>query len=206
MFARVTIRATDVEASARFYDTVLATLGRERSAAEPGAVAWGDFAVAPLTDGEPPTRRLHIGFSAPTRPHADAFWEAGRAAGAPDDGAPGPRTVYGPDYYGAFLLDPGGNSAEAVHHDTVPEGRIDHLWIRVADVPASRAFYVGFGEAAGFGLSDDTPERAQFRPSQGGGSFSVVAGDAPTAHVRMTFPDAPARTERDPDGNVAEVA
>src|SRR3982751_342983 len=101
MFARVTIRATDVEASARFYDVVLATLGRERTEADGGPVAWGDFAVAPASDVEPPTRRLHIGFAAPTRAHADAFWEAGRAAGAPDDGAPGPRTIYGPDYYGA---------------------------------------------------------------------------------------------------------
>ena len=145
MFARVTIRVTDVDASARFYETVLATLGRE-------------------------------------------------------------RPVYGPDYYGAFLLDPDGNSAEAVHHDRVVEGRIDHLWIRVADVQAGRAFYLGFGETAGFVLRDDTPVRVQFAPPQGSGSFSLVAGDAPTEHVRMTFAGAPARVEPDPDGNVAEVA
>ena len=41
----------------------------------------------------------------------DAFWQAGIDAGHPNDGAPGPRTVYSPDYYGAFLLDPDGNSA-----------------------------------------------------------------------------------------------
>ena len=45
----------------------------------------------------------------------DAFWQAGIEAGYRDDGAPGPRAVYGPDYYGGFLLDPDGNSAEAVH-------------------------------------------------------------------------------------------
>ena len=196
----MTLRATDVAASARFYDTVLATLGVVRGGAAP---AWGDLA---LELGEQPTRRLHIGFSAPTRAHADAYWEAGLAFGAPDDGAPGPRPVYGPDYYGAFLLDPDGNSAEAVHHSNLPESGIDHLWIRVADVAAARAFYLGFGEHAGFVLRDDTPERAQFVPAGGGrGSFSVVAGDAPSERVQMTFAGAPPRLERDPDGNLAEV-
>jgi catechol 2,3-dioxygenase-like lactoylglutathione lyase family enzyme len=79
MFARVTIRATDVEASARFYDVVLATLGRERTEADGGAVAWGDFAVAPASDAEPPTRRLHIGFAAPSEHLRMAFPAAGQA-------------------------------------------------------------------------------------------------------------------------------
>ena len=59
------------------------------------------------------TRRLHIGFAAPSREHVDAFWRAGTEAGYQDDGAPGPRPQYHADYYGAFLLDPDGNSAEA---------------------------------------------------------------------------------------------
>jgi hypothetical protein len=105
MFARVTIRVTDVTASARFYDTVLETIGFQRTAEEAGTVVWRDFAVAPATEGAPPSRRLHIGFSAPTPGHADAFGEAGRAAGAPDDGAPGPRPKYGPDYYGATVAE-----------------------------------------------------------------------------------------------------
>jgi len=189
VFERVTLRATDVAASTRFYDTVLATLGVERAGEDP---VWADFALEP---GEPPTRRLHIGFSAPTREHADAFWEAGLAVGAPDDGAPGPRPVYGPDYYGAFLLDPDGNSAEAVHHDTVETPSIDHLWIRVADVAAARATYLQIGETAGFELRDDTPERVQFARPEGAGSFSFVAGDAPTERFRMAFPG----------GTVAEI-
>ena len=52
------------------------------------------------------------------------------------------RPEYGDDYYGAFLLDPDGNSIEAVHHGSLRSGGIiDHLWIRVADVNASQAFY-----------------------------------------------------------------
>src|SRR5215210_8344131 len=57
-----------------------------------------------------------IGFVAPSRPEVDEFWRVGTAAGHPDDGAPGARPQYRPDCYGAFLLDPDGNSVEAVHH------------------------------------------------------------------------------------------
>ena len=67
-----------------------------------------------------PTRGLHIGFSAPTREHVDAFWQAGVDAGYRDDGAPGPRPEYGPTTTARFLLDPDGNSAEAVHHGASP--------------------------------------------------------------------------------------
>jgi hypothetical protein len=73
------------------------------------------------------TRGLHVGFRAPSREAVDAFWQAGIDTGYRDVGAPGRRTVYGPDYYGGFLLDPDGNSAEAVHTqraDPVPDGTV----------------------------------------------------------------------------------
>jgi catechol 2,3-dioxygenase-like lactoylglutathione lyase family enzyme len=131
------------------------------------------------------TRRLHVAFVAPSRAHADDFWRAGTTAGYRDDGAPGPRPQYGDDYYGAFLLDPDGNSAEAVHHET-PRGdvNIDHLWIRVADVAASKRFYATIAPHAGLELGADTPERVQFRATSG--SFSLVAG-TPTEHVHVAF-------------------
>ena len=62
------------------------------------------------------TRGLHVGFGAPSREHVDAFWQAGVEKGYPDDGR-GARPQYREDYYGGFLRDPDGNSAEAVHHD-----------------------------------------------------------------------------------------
>ena len=68
MFARVAIRAFDVEASRRFYDTVLATL----------AVGSGEFEVK---SGDEPTRRLHLGFAAASRAEVDEFWRVGTAAG-----------------------------------------------------------------------------------------------------------------------------
>ena len=53
-------------------------------------------------------------------------WRAGTGAGYRSDGEPRPRPEYRDDYYGAFLLDPDGNSAEAVHHGAMREsGKID---------------------------------------------------------------------------------
>ena len=51
--------------------------------------------------------------------------------------------AYRPDYYGAFIRDADGNSIEAVHHEraTAETGVIDHLWIRVANLSATRRFY-----------------------------------------------------------------
>ena len=186
MFDHVTLRASDREASERFYDIVLATLGVEKIHADEHFAEWNDFSLAHTAPGETPTRRLHIGFVAPSRAHVDEFWRAGTEAGYRDDGAPGPRPQYGDDYYGAFLLDPEGNSAEAVHHGSLREGGIvDHLWIRVADVAAAKQFYEVIAPHAGFRLRRDTDERAQF--TGGNGSFSVVRGD-PTEQLHLAFP------------------
>lgn len=59
---------------------------------------------------------VHIAFNAPTRAAVDAFYLAALAQGGADDGGPGLRTEYHPDYYGAFVRDPNGNKIEAVCH------------------------------------------------------------------------------------------
>ena len=115
MFDHVGIAVSDLAASERFYRTVLSVLGVEPSHADAELVEWEDWDIAPTDREHPVTRGLHVGFRAPTREAVDAFWQAGIDAGYRDDGAPGPRAIYGPDYYGGFLLDPDGNSAEAVH-------------------------------------------------------------------------------------------
>ena len=115
MFDHVAIAVADLAASERFYRTVLSVLGVEPSHADAELVEWEDWDIAPTDREHPVTRGLHVGFRAPSRAAVDAFWQAGIDAGYRDDGAPGPRPVYGPDYYGGFLLDPDGNSAEAVH-------------------------------------------------------------------------------------------
>ena len=185
MFDHVTIRVSDRAASERFYGTVFAPLAIERTYADEWLVEWDDFSLAAADDKHPVTRGLHAGFRAGSRQVADEFWRAGTGAGYRDDGAPGPRPQYGDDYYGAFLLDPDGNSVEAVHHGARrDDGRIDHLWLRVTDVAASQAFYETIAPHAGLRLGSDTPERAQFRGASG--SFSVVAG-TPTDHLHMAF-------------------
>ena len=143
LFDHVTIRASDREASKRFYGLVLRTIGLEPAPSDGYYTEWADFSVAAATDEKPPTGGLHIAFAAPSRSYVDEFWRVGTDAGYRDDGAPGPRPQYSESYYGAFLLDPDGNSAEAVHHDDVrSDGRhVDHLWIRVADVAAAKRFY-----------------------------------------------------------------
>jgi catechol 2,3-dioxygenase-like lactoylglutathione lyase family enzyme len=185
VFDHVTIRVSDRGASESFYGLVLGTLGIEQSYSGPEFSEWDDFSLAAARDDAPATRRLHIGFAAPSREHADAFRQAGTARGYGDDGAPGPRQEYGETYYGAFLLDPEGNSVEAVHHGALRRACIDHLWIRVADVDAAKRFYETIAPHAGFGLCRDTPERASFAGT--GGSFSLVAG-TPTEHVHLAFP------------------
>ena len=186
MFDHVTIYASDREASERFYETVLATLGVEKAYSGDDYAEWDDFSLGQANEERPATRRLHLGFVAPSQAEVDEFWRAGVEAGHREDGAPGLRPQYRRDYYGAFLLDPDGNSAEAVHHGALREGgRVDHVWIRAGDVAASKRFYETVSPHAGFRLNRDTLDRAQFAGESG--SFSVVAG-TPTEHVHMAFP------------------
>jgi catechol 2,3-dioxygenase-like lactoylglutathione lyase family enzyme len=185
VFDHITVRVADRAAAEAFYNTVLPVLGVGEPWTHDQYTGWGhDFTIA--RDDQPTTRGLHIGFVAPSREHVDEFWRVGSKAGYVDDGAPGPRPQYGDDYYGGFLQDPDGNSVEAVHHDSLRTGGlIDHLWIRVADVAASKAFYETIAPYAGFRLNRATPDRAQFTgPS---GSFSIVAGK-PTKPFHLAFP------------------
>ncbi len=184
MLNHVTIRASDRVASERFYETVLKTIGLEKTYSGEHFAEWGDFSLAQASAERPVTRRLHIGFVAPSRGDVEEFWRVGTDAGYRDDGAPGPRPQYSPDYYGSFLLDPDGNSAEAVHHEEGRPGPIDHLWIRVSDLESSRRFYETVAPYTGFSLESEGPDRRTFAGSDG--SFSVVSG-TPTEHLHMAF-------------------
>jgi catechol 2,3-dioxygenase-like lactoylglutathione lyase family enzyme len=189
VFDHVTIRVSQLAESKRFYDLAFETI-------EFGGVPfvgehfheWHDFSVAQADADNATTRRLHVGFAARTPDHVDAFWRALTAAGYADDGAPGPRPQYRPDYYGAFVLDPDGNSVEAVHHGTLrdDDGVIDHLWLRVRDVAASKLFYETIAPVLGFQLRKDEPDWAGFRGK--GGSCSFVSGELPTENVHLAFP------------------
>lgn len=59
---------------------------------------------------------VHVAFTASSRAEVDAFYQAAMAAGGTDNGPPGLRPHYHPDYYGAFVRDPDGHNIEAVCH------------------------------------------------------------------------------------------
>ena len=189
MFDHVGIAVSDLAASERFYRTVLSALGVEPIRGDAELVEWEDWDIVSTDREHPVTRGLHVGFRAPNRAAVDAFWQAGIDAGHPDDGAPGPRTVYGPDYYGGFLLDPDGNSVEAVHYDrdrAVPDGCIDHVWLRVRDLQASRRFYTTIAPYAGLRMAHDAGDRV--RLSGPDVSFSLVRDERPlTEDVHVAF-------------------
>jgi catechol 2,3-dioxygenase-like lactoylglutathione lyase family enzyme len=189
MFDHVTIRVSDRASSERFYETVLTPLGIDVTYSTHAFAIWHDFIVTETSKEHAVTRGLHVGFAAPSRQQVDEFWQAGIEAGYPGDGPPGPRPQYNEDYYGAFLRDPDGNSVEAVHDHTPRhrhEGVIDHLWIRVADLPAATAFYRIVAAAAAFDLRHESPERTQFSGRDQDGSFSLVRGHA-TENLHMAF-------------------
>jgi catechol 2,3-dioxygenase-like lactoylglutathione lyase family enzyme len=184
MFDHVTIGVSDRTASERFYTAVLRVLGHEPGGS-PGLPEWDDFSLAPADAERPVTRNLHLGFGADSREQVDAFWRAGVDAGYRSDGDPGERD-YTEDYYGAFLLDPDGNSVEAVHYTGVHRGGvIDHAWIRVADVPAAQAFYAAIAPAAHLQPGRHDEAYAIF-DIESGGSFSLIAGP-PTQAVHLAF-------------------
>jgi catechol 2,3-dioxygenase-like lactoylglutathione lyase family enzyme len=119
----VTIEVVDYEASRAFYQRALAPLHvthnevtspdsglPEAVFGPPGAE---DFIITP---GQP-AAAIHVAFVAPDRATVDAFHAAAVAAGGVDNGAPGVRVKYHPNYYGAFVFDPDGNNVEAVCHE-----------------------------------------------------------------------------------------
>jgi len=192
VFDHVTLRVADLAASRAFYDTVLGVLGLERAHDE-----WGDFSLNPVGEAETATSGLHVGFAARSRELVDAFWRAGVDAGYASDGEPGRRPEYGEDYYGGFLLDPDGNSIEAVHHDTVgADGDLDHVWVRVADLAASRAFHELVGPFAGFGVDGVDGELVRFKPGDGAGSYSILRDERPATspfHLAFAAPEGAVR-------------
>ena len=117
MLDHLSVRVSDYGRSKRFYEAALAPLGYKLVMEFDGAAGLGvggkpDFWIAQGAAGGP----LHIAFASPTRALVNAFYKAALAAGARDNGAPGVRIEYHPNYYGGFVLDPDGNNVEAVCH------------------------------------------------------------------------------------------
>ena len=110
---------SDFEASKRFYERALGAIGLGKLREFPAAVTghtdvagfgpsgkaefWISAATAGQGSNKPP---VHVAFRVDTRADVDTFYAAALAAGGTDNGAPGVRAHYHPNYYGAFVRDP----------------------------------------------------------------------------------------------------
>jgi catechol 2,3-dioxygenase-like lactoylglutathione lyase family enzyme len=119
VIAHISIGVRDLAAARRFYDAALAPLGYRCLYPRDEMAGYGnesaDFWLNQTAHPVPadPKSGLHICFDAPSRASVDAFHAASMAAGGSDNGKPGLRAAYGPNYYAAFVIDPDGYRIEA---------------------------------------------------------------------------------------------
>ena len=124
MIDHTAVAVRDFDASKQFYDAALAPLGASLVMMVPeehtgGAKVGGYGYDRPqfwLYESDEPGPGRHYAFTADTRAEVGAFYEEAMAAGGRDNGAPGLRAHYHPNYYSAFVLDPDGNNIAAVCH------------------------------------------------------------------------------------------
>lgn len=127
MFSHVTVGASNMNRAMRFYDAVLAPLGLKRKSTFKIALSYAPenfsgvnapfWVLRPHDKKEAtPGNGAMVAFEAPTRAAVDAFHAAALAGGGSDEGPPGLRAHYHPDYYGAYVRDPEGNKLCAVCH------------------------------------------------------------------------------------------
>ncbi|MET0309057.1 MAG: VOC family protein [Sphingomonas sp.] len=126
MIDHVGFAVTNLDASRTFYEAALEPLGiailmtvtPEQTEAGGTAIGFGkgESPFFWIGDNEAVGEGTHIAFTADTRAQVDAFYRGAMEAGGRDNGAPGIREHYHPDYYAAFVFDPDGMNIEAVCH------------------------------------------------------------------------------------------
>lgn len=123
--SHIGIPVSNIERSKAFYEAALAPLGMKVTMTvgpdqtESGGTAIGfggegEQGLFWIGDNEAVGEGIHVAFEADSRAQVDAFHAAAVAAGGTDNGPPGPRPNYGPNYYAAFVHDPDGANIEAV--------------------------------------------------------------------------------------------
>ena len=123
MFSHVTLGSNDLDRARSFYAPVMGMLGLTEPFQAPGMIVYGDLTgpklfIVPPFDGREATtgNGTHVALLAASRAAVDAFHAAALAHGGTDEGAPGLRPHYHPNYYGAYVRDPEGNKLQAVCH------------------------------------------------------------------------------------------
>lgn len=125
MIDHIGINVSDISKSKEFYKQALGALKYELLM-ELGPEMTKSTAVAGFGENKKPDfwiseskniAHSHVCFRARNRNKVDEFYRAAITAGGKDNGRPGIREMYHPDYYGAFVLDPDGHNIEAVCHD-----------------------------------------------------------------------------------------
>ena len=116
MIDHMGVLVSNREHSKAFYKAAFAPLAYAMVMDGPYGTGFGigkpDFWIQ---DGHP-VDHIHVAFKAENRAAVDAFYAAAMANGGRDNGPPGIREHYHPNYYGAFVLDPDGHNIEAVCH------------------------------------------------------------------------------------------
>lgn len=117
MIDHLSFKVANVEKSKVFYDKVLAVFGYDEGFSNESFAMYkhpSDASIVGFQTGE--ALPVHFAFRGESRQVIDDFYRAAIAAGGKDNGVPGIRENYGPDYYAAFVIDPDGNNVEAVTH------------------------------------------------------------------------------------------
>lgn len=119
MLNHVSIGVRDIARTKRFYDAALKPLGYSALSASDSSLGYGKGNVVlwiSATDKPVPAdiaSGLHFCFDAPTRRSVAVFHAAALGAGGKNNGEPGLRADYGPNYYASFVVDPDGYRLEA---------------------------------------------------------------------------------------------
>ena len=182
VFDHVTLRVADLDASRRFYDTVLGVLGLKND--EPEYPEWGDFSIA--ADGQPLTQHLHIAFFAPSHELVDAFHRAGVEAGYPTTAPPARARSTARTTTAASCATPTATASRpSTSEGAQDRGRSTTSGCGRATSPPHGASTRRSRRSSSSSVRDDSPDHVQIVSD--GVSFSFVTGEPATEHVHIAF-------------------
>lgn len=200
MFSHITLGTNDMRRAQAFYAAVMPVVGLQPAKSTEAFFAYGPggdglpwIVVNRPFDGLPATwgNGFHIAFRVADRASVDRFHAAALSAGGRDEGAPGLRPDYGPDYYGAYVRDPDGAKLQAVTYERSlregPQaGLISHVTSGTNDLARAAAFYEAV--LAPLGL-------ARIREEESAGidaAFGAPGANIPLFYAHVPFDGRPA--------------